>query len=574
MHVSLSQTYIPLLMPTRIAPKGQLILDYRLFFNEEPPEDRISLIRHVSKDYILFELAALNYRLKPKDQVQIDTSLETQIQELEYFTMTPKLHRKYSLIAGKYTKSQTDYPLIFTRQACLFGIEEIINSDSMQIIDGFKMAREEVWESILKYILAVNYAITQIREEKENGDYSWESLNPKLLPLNELMVEIDQIFTPYRGYWLIEHFLNHQEYKELVEEYFQNKYGIEPHHFIFQIMSMYMANSSDDPKLNFFYQVPEGIGGIFEPMSERVGNTVTYKLLDIRKSPFIKFGQNQYILSDNTLLIEKTYSQFLNDFWFDWVKLLKNENGTPKFSIKHYRSVFGYFFESYLTQIIRKCFENYKYATVLLFDELKVTAKNGIVEIADVYLRSGNKILLGQAKSGSIYDNEKYGGSLESLYKKDRNAFFKNFGVNQLIESISLTDQHMDKLDKKFPQGKSYEIYPCIIFNDTALLTPLMADIFNIRFQELLDGFSLKKVKVHRLNLIHVNDLERLEDSLSAKPKEIWELLKFNLRDKKFVPPFHHTINLKWKGRKYPERIMEVFKQLIYKYNPEPDNEQ
>ena len=563
---------MPLLMPTRIAPKPQLILDYTLFFNEEPPEDRISLIQHVSKDSILCELAALNYRLKPKDEVQIDTSLETQIQELEYFTMTPELFRKYSFIAGKFTKSKTDYPLIFNRQACLFCIEEIINSNSMQNIDGFKMAREEVWESILNYILAVNYAITQIREEKENGDYSWESLNPKLLPLNELMVEVDQIFTPYRGYRLIEHFLNHQEYKEIVGEYFQSKYALEPHHFIYLIMSMYMANSSDDHKLNFFYQVPEGVGGIFEPMSKRVGNTVTYKLLDIRKSPFIKFGKNQYILSDNTLLIEKTYSQFLNDFWFDWVKLLKNENGTPKFSIKQYRSVFGYFFESYLTQIIRKCFENYKYATVLLFDELKVTAKKGVVEIADVYLRSGNKILHGQAKSGSIYDNEKYGGNLEALYKKDRNAFFKNFGVNQLIESISLMAQHMDQLDGKFPKYKSYEIFPCIIFNDTAMLTPLMADIFNIRFQELVDGFSLKKVRIHRLNLIHVNDLERLEDSLSTKPKEIWELLRFNLRDKKFVPPFHYTLNSKWKGRKNPERILKIFEQLIKKYNPESDN--
>lgn len=554
---------------TKSTPKVQLILDYKIYFGVEPPEDRISLIKHISKESILYEIAALNYRLKPKDKVQIDSSFETQLKELKYFTQTEELFRKYSSVAEEFTKSKEDYPNLFNRQACLFAIEEIINSDKMQNIENFVMARSEVWESIVNYFLAVNYVITQIKEEKDGNRTSFESLNPKLLPLNELSIETDQIFTPYRGYWLIDYFLNRPEFANEVKNYFQETYGIEPQHFIFHLMSMYMANSSEKPELNFFYLVQDGHQDLFDRLSKRITNKETYKLISIRKSPFINVGNLKYLLADNSFLIEKAYSQFLNDFWFDRVKQLTDVKGKPKFTINLYRSEFGHFFEKYLSKILTKSFENYKYSKLLMFDQLKINTTKGQIEIADVYFRYGNKIFLGQVKSGSIYDPEKFGGSVEVLYKNDRNKFFENFGVNQVIDSLTRMDEYVQTLDAKFPKGHSYEVYPCIIVNDKSFQTPLMPNTFNTRFQELLKGFSIKKVRVNSLTVIHINDLERLEDSLNKNPKEIWELLKYNHRDNRFAPPFYNTINRKWTGRQYPERISQLFKSLILKYNPD-----
>ena len=60
-------------------PKAQIILDYHQVFDELPPDNRISLIKGSSKIHILYELCALNYRLKPKNKLSIDTSLETQV---------------------------------------------------------------------------------------------------------------------------------------------------------------------------------------------------------------------------------------------------------------------------------------------------------------------------------------------------------------------------------------------------------------------------------------------------------------------------------------------------------------
>ena len=553
---------------TITAPKAQLILDYKTFFEIAPPDDRISLIKHISKEAILYEIVALNYRLKPKDKLLIDSSLETQVRELKYFTMTEELFIKYSRIAEKFTKSKDDYAIIFNRQACLFAIEEIINSDEMQTVENFVMARIEVWEAIVKYFLAVNYAITQIKEEKDDKMTSFESLNPKLLPLNELSIETDPIFTPYRGYWLIDYFLNRPDLRDEVKSYFQVTYGIEPQHFIFHLLKMYWANNRERPDSNFFYLVQEGQQDLFDKLSIRIPNKDTYKLISIRKSPFINVGKLKYLIADNSFLLDKSYSQFLNDFWFDRIKNIKDDKGKHKFTINLYRSEFGYFFEQYLSQILKKSFENYKYSTLLMFDQLKINTVKGQIEIADVYFRSNNKILLGQAKSGSIYDTEKFGGSVESLYKNDRDKFFENFGVNQVVESLTRMDDYVQIIDQKFPKGHSYEVYPCIIVNDKAFQTPLMANTFNTRFQELLKGFSIKKVRVKPLTVIQINDLERLENLLNKNPKEIWELFQFNHRDKRFVPPFYNTINRKWTGQQYPARIVELFKSLILKYNP------
>lgn len=550
---------------TIAAPKPTLILNYESFFVEEPPKDRLSLIENVSRTHILSELIGLNYRLKPKNKIYIDESLERQITELRYFTKTDELFDKYSRIASEYSKSETDYAIIFNRASCLFAIEEIVNSERIVEIEDFVMARIEVWEAILKYILAVNFEVTKVKAEEKEEDYTFENLNPKLIPLNELLIETDQIFTPYRGYKLIQHFLGNPKYSKELKEYFEETYSITEDQFIYEILFLYITNKQDNEELDFFYHTEDEDKSIIKKLSDRFRNTDPFKLLSIRKYPFIRQSENAYLLTDNTFLIEKTYTQLLNDFWFDKLKKLKNEKGKAKFNISDYKGAFGYFIEDYLKEILRSTFSRYKYAQLLLFDELKLTTSKGSIELADVYLRYNKRVLLGQVKSGSIYDKEKYGGDVEALYKSDRNKFYENFGVNQLIESIQRVETHIPALDWKFPSGKAYQVYPCIIVSDKAFQTPLMADAFNRRFKELKKGLDTNKVRINNLSLIHISDLELMEESLISKPKVIWDLLRHNLRDKSFVPPFYNTIHHVLERREHPKKIIELFKDLILK---------
>ena len=548
-------------------PKPKLILDYNICIGAPPPKEKISLLGDISKIFILYELCALNYRLKPRDRVYFDTSLDTQKKELWYFAKNKTIFDKYGLIAERYTTSNDDYPIIFNRPACLYAIEEILNCDTMNSDENFVIQNVEQWESIIKYLLAVNYEISQIKEE-EKDDLSFETLNPKLIPLNEFSIESHPVFTPHRGYLLMKHFIDNPRYARYVKEYFLESYGIEFDHFIFHLMSMYIMNKAAKLEFEFCYQVMDKDKDLFDRLSKRSPNKETYKLLSIKKSPFIKHTENVYLITDNTLLIEKSYSLFVNDLWFDKIKKVKDDNGNEKFTIKDYKGEFGYFFEKYLGGILRNCFGTNRQFKLLLFDELKINTGKGQIELADIYCRYYNKILIAQVKSGSIYDREKYGGNIETLYKNDRNKFFEDFGVNQTFESIKNIHEYMKTIDTEFPEGCSYKIFPCIIVNDKALQTPLMAQTFNIRFQELLTNFDINRFKIMPLLLIHISDFEELEMTLHNNPKKIWEILEKNCNDKTFISSFSYKIKKINSIEQCPQRIRELFYSLIKKYTP------
>lgn len=548
-------------------PKPQLILEYAHFYNDPLPENRLDIIANIPTEPLLYEIAALNYRLKPKTEVQFNGSLEFQIKELQYFLKDIVLYRKYAAVAERFTKGKYNYPLLFTRQSCIYAIEEILNSDYKTETQDEEFGTIEHWESIVRYLLAVNTEITKINSEKDDNKAGFESLNPKLIPLNELGIETDPIYTPYRGFHLLNYYLNHPEYKDYVIQYFQEQYFLEPAEFIMNILRMYLANSSENPEWDFFYQVEESNLPLFDALSKRYTSKDVYKLLNIRKSPFVKTGQKKYIITDNTFLLEKCYSQFINDFWFDKLKVQKDSSGKTIFNIHKFRSDFGYFFESYLNGILHYSFEKYKHSKLLTFEGLKISSNQGEIELADFYLRYSNRIILGQVKSGNIYDVEKFGGTLEVLYKNDREKFFENFGVNQIIESIKNVDRYVKQLDLGYPKGHQMKIYPCIVVNDKALQTPLMADIFNKRYSELLSTLNIPKLILKPLTLIHISDLETIEEALHNKPKEIWNYFDENHKAKTFIPPFYNSVGKFGKRRKFPEKVSKLYNELISKYD-------
>ena len=548
-------------------PRAQIILDYESFFGNNPPDNRISLIKDVSKEHILYEIVALNHRLKSQYKTTTYTRFEAQIRELRYFTQVDNsLYNEYAAIVHKYYKNKNDYPIIFNRQACLFAIEEIVNTKELHTTDGFIMAKRAVWDAILKYLLAVNQATTMIREmEEKDNNPVFENLNSKLLGFNELFLGTNQIFVPYRGYQLMHYFESNTEFKEDIKGYFKETYGVTYEQFIFNILDIFIRHDSTEKEFDFFYLINNENEDLFDALSKRYPNKETLKLVSIKKSPFIKVGPLKYLIADNFFLLEKSCSQFLNDFWFDKVKNIKDNHGQNKYSINHYRGVFGYFFEFYVTEILKNTFTNYKYSTLLLFDQLMIRTISGDIEISDVYLRYGKRVIVGQVKSGSIYDNEKYGGDVDSFYKNDRSKFFNTFGVNQVLESIINVDKYMINLDSKFPKGHTYEIYPCIIVYDKAFQTPLISEVFNNRFQELIveKNINIPKVRIRPLSLIHISDLEIMEESLLKKPKQIWDIFEYHYRDQRFVPPFYDSV-LKILGiGNLPKRIMSLYKKLI-----------
>jgi hypothetical protein len=375
----------------------------------------------------------------------------------------------------------------------------------------------------------------------------------------------------------------HEELGQHFNEYMKETYSMGYEEFIYTLLSMYASNNRNGENnikneftgeidTTFYYSVREVSAPMFRTMSRVIRNDKPERLLSIRKSPFNHTAGNNFCLIDNILLLDKGYNQFINDFWFDKVKGLALPDGKLKFPIKKYRSIIGYFFEWYTRKIFNHFFENQKYWVHKSFEELKVMKDGQEIELADFYVRSNNKIFLGQAKSTGLYDTEKYGGDVDSLYKNNREDFFKSFGVNQLIESIKNLELTIGQVDKNFPLGKAYHIYPAVVVNDKALQTQFMAKVFNERFQELATAIKKPKITIYPMSIIHVSDFEQMEDVINQNAKIFWNILDFNRRYPKFIPPFYNTLNqMNIKpGYKNPKQL---FEELIPKYQIIPDEE-
>lgn len=542
-------------------PQAKLLADYKLIYGLEPPKNRLTLLNNISRRFLLYELCGLNYRLKNKYRLDFDSSLQTQNTVLLYFTKNEIIYEKYALILEKYTDA-TKYPIIFSRPSILFAIEEILNSQLPEIENENLLKTDVEWESILKYILAVNYEVANLYSF-DKKDVSFENFIPKILPLNEYSTPSHPLYTPYRGLRLLNHFYNHPKYKEHIIQYFDNKYALKYDEFIFHLMSMYVNNTGSKPEYEFWYKLlNNNLNHIFTALSIRYQNSQYIKLLNIKKSPFIKDTDSSYLLADNTLLSEKAYELFLNDFWFDY---LKNEPlGKQKIEYAEYRGEFGLFFEKYIKELLQNCFKNDSESILLLFDDLKIRTRKGEIEISDIYFRQKNKVILGQAKGVSIYDIEKYSGDSALFYGKDQNSFYNKFGLDQLFKSILNLDKYVKEFDDNFPDGLC-EIYPVIVFNDKALQTPFVSDIFIDKFKTMVKEYSFNKLKIHALQLIHISDWEEMEYEINKDSEYLWRTLEKNV---------HKPVNVHFEyertndsiSERVPKRVMDTFHELIRKY--------
>jgi hypothetical protein len=331
-------------------PISNVVLGYHDILGLETPTDRLQLIRHISKDHLIGEIAGLNFRLKGRYSKEVDSSISAQQRELLYFCGKDKiLANKYILLINRLINGNKTN--LFSRQSCMFAIEEILQSE-IPVIPDYKIT-PAIWEPLFQYLLCVNEFITKQKQSKDGEPVTFESLNPKLLPLAESILLNDPLFIMQRGLKLMEYLSTNEELKDHLTAYFSTVYDITYDRFIFELLQMFFANEHQNKDLNFYYVVPEEhpFRYLFDRLSKRFENEETIKLLNIRKSPFYHRDKGHYILTDNSILLDKAYQQFINDFWFDYLRGKKKLNG-KEFKFQDYKSIIGYFFESYVKEIL------------------------------------------------------------------------------------------------------------------------------------------------------------------------------------------------------------------------------
>jgi hypothetical protein len=548
------------MIATIIVGAREIFPDYKI------PENIESVVSTISKETILFELAGLNYQLKPKDRVETDSSIQTQRALFEHYCSTENLLKKYLKAMDAIQKKHTDKDvfgkaIFFNRQACLYGIELLLNSEVEFNEQNRNMSDGNNWEKYLLFLSLLNTAVSDVRPNTDSPDF--EELNALMLPLNDISIESDIFYEPIRGFELIKYLAQNEDIGDFVEQFFIEKYGVEYPMFFKNIVSLYLGKKNSDKRLEFTFIAEENTR-ILEELSKRVSNENIFDLLSIKVGPLNKcdFKDRCYYILDSMFLLERSYTILINDLWFNGLKT-KEVNG-KKIPIREYKGLIGLFIESYIEETLNYSFQKERHIKLFTFDDLKVIGRNKDEELADFYIRRDNKICIGQLKSTTINTIQRTSADITELYKNDRRKFYDTHGMKQIITSIIHLDS-ISEVDKGYKVNSRKDIYPVILVTDKIFQTPLISNQFNDEFRTRLGEVKKQisdKYKIHHLSLIHITDLELLSNNFHDNPKLFWNVLRHYADNKRLIPPFYSSAN-KFLTKPPIERLMKFFSQFL-----------
>lgn len=504
-----------------------LILEYERVFNEALPQDRMNLISTLNKTEVLGLISYINFQLSPIHSARYDY---TQKKQHEILTYILRLESDKRVL--RYFENLIDNnTFLFNRPTNLWAITEVLNSDLPDDSEDGQVNNVQLL-NFLRYYLCVNSETVKVATPNSENP-SFEELNASIIAHNEYFLDVDPLYTLYRGKALFDYINRSEKYAENFHEYISERYAISSNEYMLKIASIYFLNNSDNNEFKFYYRFENAPCLVVHRFSERVlpvYEDYNLEAKHIRKSPFYNVSDNKYYLLDNRFLLEKSCDFMIWDFLFDKLIPEDADNETRKKYIKDYKSFIGYFFESYVRGIINYSFHFLKHPKPKLFDDLKI----GGVEYGDIYMRKNKKILFGEVKSSNVPSNSKYGESLDKLYNRDQNLFFKNHGLTQVVKNLKKLMSTPENYDLMLDINKQQIIYPVIITNERLLTVGLFVQIFNERFNREFDRTLFPKHIIKQLQIIHISELEFLSRYINEKKLDIFDFLDYHFSKNKF----------------------------------------
>lgn len=546
---------------------------YSTFYGSSIPSNSMELIKSIPKEELLSTIAAINARLKPINSSHYDNSIKTQIECLRVLFLdneNPLSQSNCSSIILKYLNSGNKYNL-FSRVTCLYAFQEIVNAGGFA--EQTPQYTVELRELIFKYLLITNENILLFDKDYSESDnvtlgYSLsEYMMFKELPHNQHYATSNSINLFYKSFSLFKAINSDNLFEKHLKIYLKEQFGSESI-LNFFTKHMYTYFSSFDEKLKFNYinidtTETESIK-ILDKLSEKQNFPIPektdlkiFEFLNIKKSPLYKCKLEEssdftsYLVLDNDFLIEKTYSLFINDFWFDYLK--------PKNICKRtdWGSFIGsVFFEPFLEGIFKNSFENNKRIQFRATDDLKFKL-NGRdeIEYADFYIREGGKVLLAEAKSNylPLINGFKTVRHIADYQSINLDKFYKDYGLTQLAtKTIKLFHTYKEHInDRTFNFNRHVKLYPVLIVNDPIFSTGWTSYVFRQKFNTILKSENIdiknEKHNIMPLSIINVTALQNMEQSLHDGDINIFNIIRYShsISDRKRLTLENQTVLLK-----------------------------
>lgn len=512
-------------------------------------------LRRIQKyplEVVLLELVGINYALRGNTDLYANMSVAVQQSLLRKWmgddSYVLDLYDKLNTFSRIVKNGQV---IVFNRASCLFGID-FCYRNLMPKSEKFNYARG-FWIDLIEFCLACNDVVSQYESIDESPKVSLlEHVNAKQALLNELKTTSNPFLLFNRYIFLISYLQHHIDYSGYLNDYLRSL-GLNSKSFIQSLIHLYI-NKGQKKDLMFFIHLDKKKSPDIYALLVWLSNLKLLPkkhdldLLSIYKWPVFKYSDEQFIVLDVELLLDKLYRQFINDFYFDFLK-------KKGISYQDYKGVVGIFFENHIASefkevLIQNSKISYRHTRQLMFG-------NPRKELCDIYIRHKKNIFIGQVKSSNFTDDQKFQGTFE-FYKGDMERFYKDVGIIQLVQSIDWMAKHEEEVDSKFLN--STRIFPAIILNDKFFETPVMPQVLANEFRKRLTKISHNFI-IQDLIVMDVSSVERLKAQNMKKGKVFWKILWKN-NASGILPHFNNTLNflnIKFHKTKERKRLVKYF---------------
>ncbi len=528
-------------------------IKYSQFFKQQVPQKPINLILDIPKNELIASICAINTRLKPVYNIGFDNSRKTQIECLRaiLLDLSNPIHRG---IATPFIKQYIQLPsneILFTRVTCLFAYQEILATNGFTKVKP-KQYTPEQRINLFKYLLIVNERILHFDSAYSENDHIllgekfFEYFMFKEIPHNQYNYVSNPINKFYKGWYLMNKLEKDPFFSPHILSYLKNTFGIDDiTEFFKYIIGQFFQSNDDNLKITYLKIKVENkqVVNVLKKLAERnnlpLPPDTALKVLDfleIKKSPVYNDGNedgiHSFIIMDSILFLEKIYSLFINDFWFDYLK--PNEICNRK----DWGNFIGSkFFEPFINEMLMNISNANSKSHYMSPDLLTFNLNGkGDVEYADFYLREKNKVLLVEAKSNylPLINGYKEVKNIKDFKKIDINKFYKDFGLIQLAEKTIKEFNNYKNHIRDLGLGKKgkVKLYPLLISNEPILSLGFSSYAFRLKFNKILLDKDISKdsetVRIMPLAIINISELQDVEQSLCNRDQTIFNLFQMH----------------------------------------------
>ena len=509
----------------------QLMVGYKELYKEDHTEV-LKRICDYPLEIVLAELVGINFKLRGSTDLYSNMDVYVQENILNEWLYNDKYLLTLYDKLNTYSKTKKNQNItIFNRASCLYGIDFCYRN--LISIKGEFNYTKDFWIDLIGFCLVCNDIVTEFESEESSRISLMEDVNAKQALLNELNIISNPILLFNRYISLISFLKNHDSYGEFLNQYLISL-KLTPESLLTSLFLIYF-NNGQKKGLKFYIKLnklesPDAYS-LLEWLSniKLIPKKHDLDLLSIYKWPVFKRSDEEFIILDVELLLDKVYRQFINDFYFDFLK-------SKGITYQTYKGVIGMYFEEHIATEFKEVLINstnttYRHTSQLIFG-------NPEKELCDIYIRHKKNVFISQVKSTNFIDDQKFQGTFE-FYKGDMDRFYKDVGITQLVQTIEWMTKYENEIDSKF--NNNTKIFPAIILSDKFFQTPLMPQVLSNEFAKRLSKIS-HKFHIHDLIVMDVSSVERLKAVNMKKGKVFWQIL-WRHKTSGLVPHFNNTLN-------------------------------